>query len=243
VATAGYPGGYYTVWRGDPGISLFGNVTDCSSFSDVLLTRSFGWLPPTTSPRPLAEDYYWAIRQGSRLQEITLAGELHVGDLVALLYGTADAGGDTGHVAWIDALPESYTDAPTESGLTQLAVTIIDSADGFHYAPAANAVHQDDRYLGALAGTAMCTTDAQCVAVYGASATCNTTSLESQALCAYIGVGRGQMRLYVDATGAIAGYTWGTSSASTFYGRPSPLPTKGAAFTGRDIVAARYVSP
>jgi hypothetical protein len=243
VDTPGDPSGYYTVWRGDPGVTDFANVTDCSSFSDVLMRRAYGWQPPTTSPRPLAADYYWAIRGGVGFTTLAAVSDLRVGDTLALLYGTSDAGGDTGHVAWIDALPAPYSDAPTEAGLTQWAVTVVDSADGFHFAPAANAANQDDRYLGPLTGGAHCSTNAQCVAQYGPSAVCDTTSLANDEVCAYTGIGRGQLRLYADASGNIAGYTWGTSSGSVFYPRPAPLPDKGGSFTGRDVVAGRFTPP
>jgi hypothetical protein len=241
VDGVGYPNGYYTQWRGDPGITLYANVTDCSSFSDVLLTRAFGWGPPTTNPRPLAADYYWAIRNAVRFEEIDDVNELEVGDVLTLLYGTTDSDGDTGHVAWVDALPQPYSDGPIETNLSQFAITIVDSADGFHYAPPDNAANQDDRYLGTLDG-GQCTTDAECIVEYGSNAVCNSTSTD-ESLCAYTGVGRGQLRLYADASGNIAGYTWGTSNGSVFYPRPDPVPAQGVAFSGRDIVAGRYVGP
>lgn len=243
VDTAGAPGGYYTQWRGDPGVTLFANVTDCSSFSDVLMTRVHGWVPSTTGPRPLAADYYWAIRGGGRFTQIASVTDLEVGDVVALLYGTTDSSGDSGHVAWVDSLPQPYSDGPVEPGLDQYSVTIIDSADGFHFAPTGNAANQDDRYLGNLADGGPCTSDAECVADYGPSAVCDTWQLASATACAFTGVGRGQLRLYADSTGALAGYTWGTSDGSTFYPRPTPLPRAGEAFTGRDVVAGRYSGP
>jgi hypothetical protein len=91
---AGAPDGYYTTWRGDPGVTLFANVSDCSSFSDTLMLRSYGWLPATTLPRPHAEDYYWAIRGGAGFAEITNVTDIQVGDVLALLYppGASDTG-------------------------------------------------------------------------------------------------------------------------------------------------------
>jgi hypothetical protein len=238
VSTPGSPSGYYVEWRGDPGVTLFSAVSDCSSFSDVLLQKVYGWVPPTQHPRPLAEDYYWAIRNGTRFTLITAAAQLQRGDTIAILYGTSDSGGDSGHVAWIDDAPVADTTGPSETGLTQLLVPIIDSAYGFHYAPSANPP-QDDRYLGLLNGNAQCTTDQDCITKYGTGAVCDNWQLSSAA-CTYTGVGRGRLRLYVDGSGAIAGYTWSPSTGSTFYGRPSPLPSQGVAFTGRDIVVGRF---
>jgi hypothetical protein len=68
---SGAPNGYYTSWRGDPGITLFANVSDCSSFSNTLLLRSYGWQPATAPSRPHAEDYYWAIRGGDGFERTT----------------------------------------------------------------------------------------------------------------------------------------------------------------------------
>jgi hypothetical protein len=242
VSSPGAPNGYYTAWRGDPGVTLFANVTDCSSFSDVLLSRLYGWTPPTTNPRPLAADYYWAVRGTDHFTPVTTVGDIRVGDVIALLYGTTDSSGDTGHVAWVDALPSPSTGGPVETGLSQLTVTVIDSADGFHFAEPDDPL-QDDRYLGPIAGGAPCATDTQCVTLFGPYAVCDDWQLDGGVgACAFTGVGRGQMRLYADATGAVAGYAWGTSPGSTFYGRPSPLPAMGAGFTGRDIVVGRYTA-
>jgi hypothetical protein len=230
------PTGYYVAWRGDPGVTQFAGVSDCSSFSDVLLTRVYAWVPPTTHPRPLAADYYWAIRGSNRFTPITAATQIQRGDTIAILYGTSDSGGDSGHVAWIDAAPVADSGGPSEPGLTSMLVTIVDSADGFHFAPSAP---QDDRYLGPLDGNAACVTDADCIGKYGAGAVCDNWQL-STAVCTLTGIGRGRMRLYVDGSGTIAGYTWGPSSGSTFYARVSPPPSQGVAFTGRDLVIGRF---
>ena len=231
--------GFYTVWATDPGATAYENVTDCSNFSDVLFQRAYGWWPPTTHARPLAEDFYWAVRDGNHFVSVDRASELRVGDVIALLYGASD-GGDTGHVAFVDALPEPFDGAPVVAGLTQLVVSIVDSSHGFHGATASDAAHQDLRRLGPPAGTPTCTTDDECVAQYGASAVCNTWTSTS-AVCAYTGIGRGRMRLYVGADGRIAGYTWANNTGSTFYPRPSPLPSSGSPFVGRDIVVGRYL--
>ena len=87
----------------------------------MLVTRTVGWEPPTTNPRPLAEDYYRALRNSVRFQPITNANDLEVGDLLALL-------------------------------------------DGFHFAPAGNAGHHDDRFLGPIDRGAQCSSDAECLA-------------------------------------------------------------------------------
>jgi hypothetical protein len=241
VDTAGFPAGYYATWKGDAGATLFGAVSDCSSFSDVLMTKSYGWMPPTTHARPLAEDYYWAIRSGVRFQVIANVNDIARGDVIALLYGTSDSGGDSGHVAWIDSPPVSFSGDPQEAGLSQAGVVIVDSSHGFHYAPSTPGAGQDNRYFGKLASGAECTTDAECASDYGKDVVCNSWTLSSAKACAYTGVGRGRMRLYTDSAGVIAGYTWSTNAGSTYYPRPSPAPTKGASFTGRDIVVGRYV--
>lgn len=235
IDTAGYPSGYYVQWSGDPGVTQFGNVSDCSSFSDVLMLRAYDWIPPTTHPRPLAEDYYWAIRNGVHFTPIARVGDIAVGDVIALLYGDTDSQGDSGHVAWIDAVPVSYSDGPAETGLSQFAVTVDDSADGFHHSP--DTANQDDRYLG----SAACATDAQCVSQYGANSVCDSWQMEPANVCAFTGAGRGRMRLYADPSGNVVGYTWSTSAASTYYARPSPAPESGVVFTGRDIVIGRYL--
>jgi hypothetical protein len=235
--TAGFPNGYYVQWRGDPGITLFGNVSDCSAFSDILLTRSYGWIPPTKNPRPLAEDYYWAIRDGVGFKEIDDVQDIQVGDTIALLY--PPGGSDTGHVAWIDALPQPFSGAPDETGLSQYVVTVIDSTNGFHDGDSGPSQQADDRYLGPPSGGGQCTSDTQCITAYGANAICNTTSILSTAVCSLMGVGRGQMRLYVDSTGAIQGHTWSPNTESTFYPRPNPLPTPSGSFPGEDIVVGR----
>lgn len=242
---AGYPNGYYTLWRGDPGVTLFANVTDCSGFSNVLMTRAFGWLPSAIHDRPEAEDYYWAIRTGDHFAAVENVSEVDVGDVIALLYSSPDAAGNTGHVAWVDVLPEPYSGGPIrdpgEPNLTQLAVAVIDSSSDFHYAPPGSTFPQDDRYLGPIAGGGQCATDGECIARYGQGAVCET-ELSMGPECAFTGIGRGRMRLYVDASGSVAGYTWGTSEDSTFYARPDPVPQRGAAFSGRDIVIGRYTA-
>jgi hypothetical protein len=231
--TAGFPDGYYTQWRGDPGVSLFGNLSDCSSFSDTLMKRSYGWIPATTSPRPRAEDYYWAIRGGQGFAEVDDVHDIEVGDVLTLLYPPGAT--DTGHVAWIDALPEPFSGAPVEEGLSAFVVTVIDSTPGFHDGPLGPSTTADDRYLGT-----SCTSDLQCISIYGPNALCNTTQLVDDSVCSLTGVGRGQMRLYVDASGVIQGHTWSPDAESTFYPRPSPLPVKGGTFAGEDIVVGHY---
>jgi hypothetical protein len=235
---AGAPEGYHTTWRGDPGVTLFANVSDCSSFSDTLMLRSYGWLPATTQPRPHAEDYYWAIRGGAGFEEITNVNDIVAGDVLALLYQPGAA--DTGHVAWIAVAPAPFSGTPTEGGLSQWVVTVIDSTNGFHDGVNGPATSADDRYLGPLADGGACTTDAQCIAAYGANALCNSTTLIAGSVCSLMGVGRGQMRLYADSTGAIQGHTWSPNYDSTYYPRPSPLPAQGGTFTGEDVVIGRY---
>jgi hypothetical protein len=235
---AGAPNGYYTVWRGDPGVTSFANVSDCSSFSDTLLTRSYGWIPATTSSRPHAVDYYWAIRQGAGFMEITNVGDIQVGDVIALLYPPGST--DTGHVAWIAGAPAAFAGPPDEPGLTGYAVTVIDSTNGFHDGASGPSVTADDRFLGLLSDGGQCSSDVQCITLYGPNALCNTTQLISYDVCSLMGVGRGQMRLYADASGTIQGHTWSPNSESTYYPRPNPLPTAGGSFTGEDVVVGRY---
>jgi hypothetical protein len=234
LGNAGYPDGYYVQWADDPGVTQYASVTDCSGFSNVLLERSYGWLPPTSHSRPLAEDYYWAIRGGDHFSELTNIADLVPGDTIALLYGKLDDPTDTGHVAWIDAAPVPYDGMPVEAGLSQFAVTVVDSDDGFHAAPGTDTTNQDDRYLGA----GSCDSDSDCTAQYGPNAVCDTWQLAVN-VCAYTGIGRGRLRIYADAGGAIAGYTWATEDTSVFYTKLVPAPTT-AEFSGRDIVVGRY---
>jgi hypothetical protein len=237
----GLPNGYYAQWRGDPGVSMFANVSDCSSFSDILLSRSYGWTPPTTNPRPLAEDYYWAIRGGNGFAPIANVNDIQAGDVIALLY--PPGGTYTGHVAWIDARPQPFSGAPQEPGLSQFVVTVIDSDNGFHDGPSGPSTAADGRYLGRLSDGSQCTTDTQCITMCGPNAVCDTTSLISDSVCALTGVGRGQMRLFADSTGTIQGHTWSPNTESVFYPRPSPPPVQGGTFTGEDIVVGRYNRP
>jgi hypothetical protein len=232
--TSGFPNGYHIQWHSDPGAPLYNNVSDCSSFSDMLLQRSYGWIPATTNPRPKAEDYYWAIRNAQGFAEIGDIHDIQVGDVLTLLYPPGET--DTGHVAWIDSMPQAFSGAPAEEGLSAYVVWVIDSTSGFHDGPTGPTTAADDRYLG----TSGCTSDNQCITLYGPNALCNTTQLIDDAVCSLTGVGRGQMRLYVDASGTIQGHTWSPDALSTFYSRPSPLPTKGGSFTGEDVVVGRY---
>jgi hypothetical protein len=244
---AGPPNGYYVEWRGDPGVSLYASVNDCSSFSDVLMTRAYGWIPPTTNPRPLAEDYYWAIRSGTGFTEITNVNDVDTGDVIALRYPASDA--DTGHVAWIDAPPSAFAGPPEEPGLSGYAVTVVDSSNDFHDGANGPSTAADNRYLGLLSDGSQCATDLQCLDLYGQNATCNSTELSEFvdggtvpfSVCAYSGVGRGQMRLFADSTGTIQGYSWSPDAYSSFYPRPNPLPAQGASFPSNDIVVGRYV--
>jgi len=112
-------------------------------------------------------------------------------------------------------------------------ITVIDSTNGFHDGVNGPATSADDRYLGLLADGGACTTDAQCIAAYGANALCDSTTLIAASVCSLMGVGRGQMRLYADSTGAIQGHTWSPNYDSTYYPRPSPLPTRGGTLPGR----------
>ena len=239
TSTPGAPNGYYTTWADDSGSLVFANVSDCSSFSDQLMQRSYGWMPATTSPRPLAEDYYWTIRNDVGFAEVTNVNDIAVGDVIALLYPPGGAS-DTGHVAWIDALPVAFSGSPVESGLLQFVVTVIDSTNGFHDNVGGPSTKTDDRYLGNLTGGTQCTTDTQCLTLYGSNAACNSESLINYSVCSYTGVGRGQMRLYADASGAIQGHTWSPNEESTYYARPNPLPTQGGSFTGEDIVVGHF---
>jgi hypothetical protein len=244
----GAPGGYYLQLRGEPGVEVYASVNDCSSFSDLLMKRSYGWVPPTQRTRPLAQDYYWAIRNGVHFTEITNVNDIRTGDVIALKYPANDS--DTGHVAWVDAAPVVFTGPPGEPGLTGYAVTVIDSSDAFHDGPTGPTAEADNRYLGLLAGGKTCTTDLECLDLYGQNATCNSMTLFAivdggtvpHSVCSYTGVGRGQMRLYADATGKIAGFSWSPNRSSTFMPRPDPLPVQGQTFIGRDVVVGRYVA-
>ena len=163
----------HTSWRGDPGVTLFANVSDCSSFSNTLLLRSYGWQPATAQSRPHAEDYYWAIRGGDGFEEITKVNDIAVGDVLALLYQPGAA--DTGHVAWIAAAPAAFSGPPAKAGLSQWVISVIDSTNGFHDGANGPTMSADDRYLGRLADGGACSTDAQCIDLYGANARCNST--------------------------------------------------------------------
>jgi hypothetical protein len=248
---AGRPGGYYLELRGDPGVDLYASVNDCSSFSDLLMRRAHGWVPPTTSLRPLAQDYYWAIRNGVRFMEITNVNDIQPGDVMALKYPANDA--NTGHVAWIDAAPQMFTGPPNEPGLTAYTVAVVDSSNAFHDGPMGPTTMDDDRYLGTLSGGRACTQDIECLDKYGANATCNSITLFTTladggsgpySVCSLTGVGRGQMRLFADASGTIKGYSWSPNRYSTFNPRPDPLPiTPGDVFPSNDVVVGRYTGP
>jgi hypothetical protein len=229
----GYPDGYYVQWADDPGITQFASITDCSGFSNVLMARSYGWLPSTTHSRPLAEDYYWSIRNTDHFTQLTNVADIAAGDTIALLYGKLDDPTSSGHVAWVDAAPVPYAGEPTEPGLSQFAITVVDSDGGFHAAPVRDVADQDDRYL-----STPCEHDDECIAQFGANAVCDSWQLATS-VCAFTGIGRGQLRIYADAAGAIAGYTWATENSSPFYPAIVP-PPKSAEFSGRDLVVGRY---
>jgi len=147
-----------------------------------------------------------------------------------------------GHVAWIDALPQAFSGPPSEPGLAGYVVTIIDSTDTFHDGVLGPSSTADDRFLGYLTGGEQCSSNQQCLQLYGPNAICNADTLIGESVCSLTGVGRGQLRLYVDAIGEIQGHTWSPNPLSTFYPRPSPLPTPGGNFSGEDIVVGRYTS-
>jgi hypothetical protein len=245
---AGRPSGYYLELRGEPGVDLYSSVNDCSSFSDLLMKRAYGWVPPTTSLRPLAQDYYWAIRNGVRFMEITNVNDVQAGDVIALKYPANDA--NTGHLAWVDAAPQMFTGPPNEPGLTAFTVAVIDSSNSFHDGPTGPTTVDDDRYLGLLSGAKTCTQDIQCLDKYGANAMCNAITIFQTfadggtgpySVCSLTGVGRGQMRLFADASGTIKGYSWSPNRYSTFNQRPDPLPAmQGDVFPSNDVVVGRY---
>lgn len=131
------------------------------------------------------------------------------GDLIAVKY--YDGSSNTGHVMWADGAPQVHCSSCTPK---EYKILVIDSSASYHGT-------SDTRYIG---GT--CTTDADCSAT--ADAVCS-----SSGKCTYGGIGRGTLRLLVDGSDNVVGYSWSTASNSTKYlNTDSPLL--------RHIVIGRY---
>lgn len=174
-------------WRSD---------ADCSNFFNALLGKTYAWatvsalndwfqIPPSEHPkhpRPLAGDYYRAIRGrltsgqgGVGLSMVGGIDDATGGDILAIDYSTRpDPEHDTGHVMLVESVrlaPDDQQATPW-GGTTQWLAQIIDQSDTTH-GPG------DTRY-----------------------------DADAPHERLFQGLGRGVVRLYVNEGGIIEAYAW-----------------------------------
>lgn len=208
----------FTLWAGDSGSNdQYSNRSDCSFYVNTTFERSYSWtnsglvnwLCDGVGTRARAKHYHDTIVAADHFSQITDINSVAKGDLIAFKY--YDGSSNTGHVMWADGTPTVHCSGCSPK---EYKILVIDSSNSYHGTA-------DTRYIG---GT--CTTDADCSA--NDYAICSGTGK-----CAYSGLGRGTLRLYVDSNDEVIGYSWSTASNSTRYlNTDSPLL--------RHIVIGRY---
>lgn len=213
-------GTQYTLWVGDSGANgQYSNFSDCSFFGAITLKRAYNWtdsglaswLCDGSCPvgRPQAKHFHDSVEAQDHFTQISDINSVAKGDLIAMKY--FDGSSNTGHVLWADGAPQVHCSNCTPK---EYKILVVDSSASYHGTA-------DTRYIG---GT--CTTDADCSAT--PYAICSGSNK-----CSYSGIGRGTLRLLVDASNNVIGYSWSTASNSTKYlNTDSPLL--------RHIVIGRY---
>ena len=137
--------------------------------------------------RPLAKTYHDAIVHEHGFEKIAHVADALPGDILAIAY--PPGGENTGHVMLVAAKPRARKPTPPEIENTeQWEITVIDVSRSGH-GP------DDTRIRGLKSGDT-------------ANADSGKKSRE--------GLGRGTFRIYTDAAGDVAGYSWSTSKGSKF---------------------------
>lgn len=124
-------------WKGENGADEYESRTDCSGFLNALLERAYGLTPDEFDSwlgkrRPLAVEYFEAIRQQRNFRQITSERDVRPGDVIAIRYppGTND---NTGHIMLVDDLPVYHKiSKPEIEGMDQWEVSVIDSSESGH---------------------------------------------------------------------------------------------------------------
>jgi hypothetical protein len=125
------------IWKGENGADEYEIRTDCSGFLNALLEHAYGFTPEDFERwlgkrRPLAVEYFEAIRQQRNFLQIASEGDLRPGDVIAIRYppGTND---NTGHIMLIESVPVRHrTSKPEVEGTEQWEVSVIDSSESGH---------------------------------------------------------------------------------------------------------------
>ena len=124
-------------WKGENGAAAYESRVDCSGLLNNLLERSYGltsrdfeyWLGKR---RPLAADYFDAIKQHSNFRQITSIRDIRAGDIIAIRYppGTNE---NSGHIMIVAGMPTSRkATKPEIDGTEQWEVSVIDSSESGH---------------------------------------------------------------------------------------------------------------
>lgn len=197
------------LWKGAGGLTYSTNRSKCASLVTQMLTRAYapdmvGWFGCTS---PHAAKYHDAIEVEDGFVLIESIAEVRAGDILAISY--LDAGCEVLSCG-------SFTGCPSSGHVAIVAA-----------APTPRAATSP-----VIAGTAQYSlTIIDSSASYHGPA---DTRYQAEAGGANDqGVGRGAMRLYVDSVDPehpVVGYSWSTSSGSTFYPH-----------SARDLVIGRYV--
>jgi hypothetical protein len=111
--------------------------TDCSGLGVALLQKAYPWATPDwfkatfAKLKPLAKDFYIAIKKGSAFQPIGKVSDLQPGDWIAIQYEKeAD---NTGHLMIVNGVVEKIQAAePQIPDLDQYIVPILDCTSSPH---------------------------------------------------------------------------------------------------------------
>lgn len=123
-------------WAGVNGAATSTCSTDCSGFINHLITQTYSYssadfLSWMGVSRPLASDYYTAIKTQNHFTTISKISSMSQGDIIAIKYPETET--ITGHTMMIVLTPVLRTaSAPLISGTTQYEVTVIDCSQSGH---------------------------------------------------------------------------------------------------------------
>jgi hypothetical protein len=167
--------------------------TDCSGLIDALFKRAYGLNSEQFTTwmkvkRPLARNYHDAIVQQRGFQRIGNVADAMPGDLLAIAYPPGEE--NTGHVMLVADKPRlREPTVPRIEETQQWEVTVIDVSRSGH-GP------NDTRIRG--------------------DKNSDEAASEGSKKSSREGLGKGTFRIYTKDGGAIAGYCWSTTKASTF---------------------------
>jgi hypothetical protein len=183
-------------WKGVGGQKQYRSFADCSGFLNRLLPQAYGlsdadlnrWLKiKSPAKRPLARDYFQAIKDGNKFQAVTKIPDVRAGDIIAIKYLPGDPNNDernSGHVLLAAARPKARAATePKRDNTQQWSVKVFDQSNSGH-GPA------DTRYGGKDKDGKPQFKD---------------------------GLGQGVFRLYTDRDGNVTGHTWSLGPKSVFY--------------------------